>query len=55
MSRISWRLEPDGAGTRLSLTHEGFDLDSPMSRQALEGMGKGWPKVLARMTEALAA
>ncbi len=52
---ITWRLAPEANGTRLSLTHEGFDLDSPMSRQALEGMGKGWPKVLARMSEALAA
>ena len=46
---ITWTLVPEGSGTRLTLTHEGFDLDSPMGRQALEGMGKGWPGLLSRM------
>ena len=51
---ITWRLVPEGTGTRLSLTQEGFDLDSPMARQAFEGMKPGWPKVLARLGEVLA-
>ncbi len=38
---ITWTLRPEGAGTRLVLVHSGFDLDSPMGRQAYEGMGKG--------------
>ena len=46
---ITWRLSPEGSGTRLSLRHEGFNLDSPMGRQALEGMKPGWPGVLARL------
>jgi uncharacterized protein YndB with AHSA1/START domain len=46
---ITWELVPEGQGTRLLLTHEGFDLDSPLSRQALEGMKPGWPGVLARL------
>ena len=46
---ITWRLAPEGAGTRLFLEHEGFDLDSPMGRQAYDGMGAGWPGVLARI------
>src|SRR5262249_18432087 len=50
---ITWRLVPEGAGTRLELRHEGFDLDSPMSRQAFEGMRPGWSNVLARLGEAL--
>jgi uncharacterized protein YndB with AHSA1/START domain len=50
---ITWTLVPEGSGTRLTLTHEGFDLDSPMGRQALEGMGKGWPGLLARMEQVL--
>ncbi|HMI85947.1 MAG TPA: SRPBCC domain-containing protein [Polyangiaceae bacterium] len=50
---ISWTLVPEGSGTRLTLTHEGFDLDSPMGRQALEGMGKGWPGLLSRMEKVL--
>lgn len=52
---ITWRLEPEGTGTRLLLEHGGFDLDSPMGRQAYEGMGKGWPGVLARIDRALSA
>lgn len=50
---ITWRLEPEGTGTRLFLAHSGFDLDSPMGRQAFEGMGRGWPHVLERMEAAL--
>ncbi len=52
---VTWRLVPEGNGTRLLLTHEGFDLDSPMGRQAFDGMGQGWPIVLGRITPALAA
>lgn len=51
---ITWRLEPEGRGTRLTLVHAGFDLDSPMGRQALEGMGHGWPQVVGRLAEVLA-
>lgn len=50
---IIWRLEPEGSGTRLSLTHAGFDLASPMGRQAYEGMGNGWPRVLDRLASCL--
>lgn len=54
-STVTWRLAPEGSGTRLFLTHDGFDLDSPVGRQAYDGMGNGWPTVLSRMTPALAA
>ena len=50
---ITWRLVPEGAGTRLTLTHEGFDMDSPMGRQAFEGMKPGWPKLLANIESVL--
>lgn len=50
---ITWRLTAEGQGTRLYLTHEGFDLDSPMGRQAFEGMGSGWKSVMARLVKAL--
>jgi uncharacterized protein YndB with AHSA1/START domain len=36
-----------------TLTHEGFNLDSPMGRQAFEGMKPGWPAVLARLASVL--
>jgi uncharacterized protein YndB with AHSA1/START domain len=50
---ISWRLTPEGSGTRLTLIHEGFNLDTPMGREALEGMKPGWPRVLANLDAAL--
>ncbi len=46
---ITWRLTPEAGGTRLTLVHEGFDLDSPLSRQAFDGMRNGWPRVLERL------
>jgi uncharacterized protein YndB with AHSA1/START domain len=46
---ITWLLEPEGIGTRLFLKHSGFDLDSPLSRQAYENMGGGWPALLRRI------
>ncbi|MFD9127431.1 SRPBCC domain-containing protein [Kitasatospora sp. NPDC059571] len=51
---ITWRLVPEGRGTRLLLEHAGFDLDSPMGRTALDGMGRGWPGVLGRLEVVLA-
>ena len=51
---ITWELSDDGDGTRLVLTHEGFDLDAPLARQALEGMSRGWPGVLDRLAALLA-
>ncbi|BCJ74575.1 hypothetical protein CS0771_41190 [Catellatospora sp. IY07-71] len=53
-STLTWRLEPEGTGTRLFLEHSGLDLDSPMGRQAFEGMGRGWPGILRNMEKALA-
>ncbi|MBK9036751.1 MAG: SRPBCC domain-containing protein [Myxococcales bacterium] len=51
---ITFRLTPDGAGTRLTLTHEGFNLDTPMGRRAFEGMRPGWPGILAKIEATLA-
>jgi uncharacterized protein YndB with AHSA1/START domain len=48
---LTWTLAPEGSGTRLRLVHSGFDLDSPMGRQAYHGMGNGWPSVLDRLAE----
>jgi uncharacterized protein YndB with AHSA1/START domain len=50
---ITWRLEPEGIGTRLFLQHSGFDLDSPLGRQAFEGMGRGWQSVQGRIARVL--
>lgn len=51
---ITFALAPEGTGTRLTLTHEGFDLDSPMGRRAFEGMRPGWPGILAKIATTLA-
>ena len=50
---ITWELSAESGGTRLRLVHEGFDLDSPLAKAALEGMGNGWPKLLERLGDAL--
>lgn len=50
---ITWQLIPEGSGTRLRLIQDGFDLDSPLSREALEGMGNGWPELLQRIATLL--
>lgn len=52
---ITWRLAPEGHGTRLTLEHKGFDLNAPMGQAAYEGMGRGWPSVLERLEGVLAA
>lgn len=51
---LTWRLAPEAGGTRLSLEHGGFDLDSPLGKTAFQGMRAGWPQVLARIAPALA-
>lgn len=51
---ITWELIPQDSGTLLTLTHEGFDLTSPLGKTALEGMKPGWPKVLERLQQVLA-
>ena len=50
---LTWRLEPEGEGTRLRLEHSGFDLDSPLGKAAFEGMGAGWPGVFRRIGQVL--
>jgi uncharacterized protein YndB with AHSA1/START domain len=53
-SILTWRLEPEGHGTRLFLAHSHLDLDSDTGRQAYKGMGQGWPGLLANMDQAIA-
>lgn len=50
---VTFRLVPEGSGTRLVLRHEGFDPEDPIGRRARDGMGQGWPTVLARLGAAL--
>jgi uncharacterized protein YndB with AHSA1/START domain len=49
---LTWRLVPEGTGTRLLLDHCGFDLDDKRSRDAFVRMGPGWRDVvLPRLAE----
>lgn len=44
---ITWTLRPEGRGTRLFLTHEGFDPGSELQRRAREIMGGGWRRLMS--------
>lgn len=51
-SEVTWQLVPEGHGTRVLVTHAGFDADRPDQRQAHDGMSGGWrslvlPELLA--------
>jgi uncharacterized protein YndB with AHSA1/START domain len=50
---ITWRLEAEGAGTRLFLEHAGFDLDNPRHKSAYENMSRGWAKILPHLARKL--
>ncbi|MGH8967102.1 MAG: SRPBCC family protein, partial [Actinomycetes bacterium] len=39
---VTWRLVPEGRGTRLFIRHAGFDLDDPVHAFAFRGMSSGW-------------
>lgn len=55
-SIVTWRLEPEGSGTRLLLTQAGFDLDDPDQARAFQVMRGGWRShVFRRMVAALDA
>lgn len=43
---ITWRLAPEGTGTRLFLEHGGFDLDDPRHATAFDNMSRGWAGTL---------
>ena len=52
---LTWRLVPEGTGTRLLLEHTGFDLQQKRERDALDRMGPGWREVvLPRLAEVAA-
>jgi hypothetical protein len=39
---VSWSLAPDGTGTRLLITHDGFDDTDPGQRTVMGILGGGW-------------
>jgi uncharacterized protein YndB with AHSA1/START domain len=53
---VTWRLVTEGQGTRLFLSHDGFDEDDPWQKQAMNELGGGWRGHLAaRLHEMLSA
>jgi len=52
---VSYRLEPDGDGTRLHFEHSGFDVSLPYGEQAYKGAGYGWAQMHAKLATILAA
>jgi len=49
-TRVSFRLEPEGDGTRLFFEHAGFDLSQPYGDQAIRGAELGWAKMLKQLS-----
>lgn len=49
-TRVSFRLEPDGDGTRLFFEHSGFDVTQPWIEQALKGASYGWANMLKQLS-----
>ena len=48
-TRVSFRLEPDGDGTRIFFEHSGFDVSQPGGDQAFKGAQFGWAKMLEQL------
>ncbi len=53
-TRVSFRLEPEGEGTRVYLEHSGFDLSHPFGKQACAGAGYGWAGMLEKLPRVIA-
>ena len=52
---MTWRLEPEGKGTRLFLEHDGFDPDNPHQQLSGRFMTGGWLGTLRRLAETVTA
>jgi uncharacterized protein YndB with AHSA1/START domain len=53
-TRVSFRLEQEGDGTRLHLEHSGFDLSLPWGKQSYRGAELGWANMLQKLTAVVA-
>ena len=52
-TRVSFRLQPEGNGTRLFFEHAGFDLTQPGGKQAFGGAQYGWGQMLEKLSTVL--
>ena len=50
-TRVSFRLEAEGAGTRVFFEHAGFPDESPSGSQAFQGAKYGWAKMLGQLAK----
>jgi uncharacterized protein YndB with AHSA1/START domain len=55
VSTVTWRLEREGRGTRLFLTHDGFDETDPGQAFTKQVLGSGWNGKIASRLERLLA
>jgi uncharacterized protein YndB with AHSA1/START domain len=53
-TRVSFRLEPDGQGTRVFFEHSGFDISQEFGIQAFKGAEYGWTKMLGQLAKVAA-
>ena len=53
-TQVSFRLEPEGVGTRLFFEHSGFDVSQPWIEQAFHGAEYGWAKMLKQLSAMVA-
>lgn len=52
-TKVSFRLEPDGQGTKLLFEHAGFNLTQTFGEQAFKGAEYGWAKMLKQLVVAV--
>ncbi|MEG8179794.1 SRPBCC domain-containing protein [Nocardia terpenica] len=50
---VDWTLAPQGRGTRLLVTHTGFDLNDRRQKMARNALERGWKSALTRLREVL--
>ena len=53
-TRVSFRLETDGDGTRIHFEHSGFDVSAPFGEQAFKGAEFGWAKMFKQLAAIVA-
>ncbi len=44
-TRVTWEIEPSGANCKLTVTHDGFEAETP----TFHSVGEGWPEVLSSL------
>ena len=53
-TRVSFRLEPEGDGTRVLFEHSGFDLSQPWCEPAMRGLEAGYAKMFKQLAVVVA-